>query len=1062
MVRLRTTAIAAALAMGVLAAGPASAQSTATLQGTVTDPQGAVMPGVSITVHNTATNQDRSVVTDAAGAYAAAALAPGHYVITAHIDGFQDQKREIDLGPAQTVALTLKLTVGTLAENVTVSGAAPLVDTATVSVGQVMAEKTVQEIPLNGRHFVDLGPLMPGGSTSPQNAGLSAPLRGQGSFSFMSAGNRETSVNMMVNGINLNDLSNSQVTFQPSINTVSEFKVDNSTFSAEYGRNSGAIVNVATRSGSNQLHGEGFDFYRDQKFDSRNYFNPASLDSAGNVTPQSLFNRKQFGFNLGGPVAKNRSFFFGSYEGLRHLQGVDMNSGTLTDAQRAAVTDPLARRLLQYIPVANDLTGTRAIGSPLAPVTIDQYTIDSRNNLKQNDDLHFYYAFQTDSRLESNAQGQTVPGFPDRRGGHRQIMTLNETHVFSPALVNEVRAGFNRISITFVPQTLVDTGALGINVGQTQNPIALPAITISGPGLIFGGPAGFPSGREVTTFAVGDAATYLHGNHIIKFGGEVRRVKHYGFNDDPGRFTYPSVAAFQQGLGSAFSITLGTQAFNAYVNAIGAFVQDSFSLGSNLKLDLGLRYDYLPSPTEQDNKLVTFDPATLSLLQINGQGGFAQVTKNGSDFQPRVGLIWNPTGDGKMVVRGAYAVMVNQSNTGYFVGETGNPPIVNPLSGQANGTATSNIRMDNAINSAGSAASIAPSFTDPNFLPGRMQTWNVNVEREIAGMGLMVGYFGSHGDRQRVPINLNQFVNPGGTVRPYVKLSATSPIVPGAALGNITESTSLGSSDYKGLWITANHRLNHGLQLQGSYTLSKSTDTNSYDGTGAGNNGSLQDSYNIADSVGPSDFDVRHRMSLNATWELPFHGNRLKDGWQIVVVEQAQTGNPFNIITNIATITGVTSVRPDLIGALPTINPHPNNDSNGFPVSYQWFDGQTTVCDPRIVAPAAGSCNSSSVFALPYNAAGVAHFGNLGRNVMYGPGFGNTDFSVIKNVKLQGSARAQFRLEIFNLFNQANLGQPGRIATVGSTSFGIISNTRFPTGDSGSSRQIQFAAKFLF
>src|SRR5438105_1163817 len=371
-----------------------------------------------------------------------------------------------------------------------------------------MAEKTVQEIPLNGRHFVDLGPLMPGGSTSPQNAGLSAPLRGQGAFSFMTAGNRETSVNMMVNGINLNDLSNSQVTFQPSINTVSEFKVDNSTFSAEYGRNSGAIVNVATRSGSNQLHGEAFDFYRDDRF-------------------------------------------------------------------------------------------------------------DSRNNLRQNDDLHFYYAFQSDSRLESNAQGQTVPGFPDRRGGHRQIMTINETHIFSPALVNELRGGFNRINISFIPQTLVDTNALGINVGQTQTPSALPAITINGPGLLFGGPAGFPSGREATTMAVADTATYLRGNHIVKFGGELRHVKHYGFGDDPGRFTYPSVAAFQQGLGSAFSITLGTQAFNAYVNAIGAFVQDSLSLGSHLKFDLGLRYDYLPSPTEADDELVTFDPATRSLLQLN-------------------------------------------------------------------------------------------------------------------------------------------------------------------------------------------------------------------------------------------------------------------------------------------------------------------------------------------------------------------------------------------------------------------------------------------------------------
>src|SRR5262245_35729952 len=340
-----------------------------------------------------------------------------------------------------------------------------------------------------------------------------------------------------------------------------------------------------------------------------------------------------------------------------------------------------------------------------------------------------------------------------------------------------------------------------------------------------------------------------------------------------------------------------------------------------------------------------------------------------------------------------------------------------------------------------------------------MQTWNVNVERQVGAMGVMVGYFGSHGDRLRIPINLNQFVVPGGTVRPYIRLSAGSPILPGATLGNIAEQTSLGWSNYKALWVTANRRLSHGLQLQGSYTLSKSKDTNSYDNTGgAANNGSLQDSTDIAGSYGLSDFDVRHRFSLNASYDLPFHGNRLKDGWQVVVVEQAQTGNPLNVITNITTITGVASVRPDLIGPLPAINPHPNNDQNGFPVSYQWFDGQTNVCDPRV----AGSCTSTSVFALPYSANGVAHFGNLPRNAIIGPGFGNTDLSFIKNVALAGSARAQLRVEIFNLFNQANFGQPGRIATVGSTSFGVISNTRFPTGDSGSARQIQFAVKFLF
>ncbi len=1043
--RIGASRLALVVLMLVLFIAPrAWSQSTATLQGAITDAQSAVMPGVTVTITNTATNIARTTVTDAAGQYVAAAMQPGRYHVVAHLEGFQDQMRDLDLAPAQTAELNLRMTVGALAENVTVTGATPLIDTATVSVGQSMAERTVQEIPLNGRHFVDLGPLMPGSSTSPQNAGLSAPLRGQGAFSFMTAGNRETSVNFMINGINLNDLSNSQVTFQPSINTVSEFKVDNSTFSAEYGRNSGAIVNVATRSGSNQFHGEGFDFYRDQKFDSRNYFNPPPA-------PQSVFNRKQFGVNLGGPIVTNRMFFFGSYEGLRHTQAVDLNSGTLSTAQRAAVTDPVAKALLKYIPLPNDSTGLRVIGSEIAPVTNDQYTGDVRTNLRQNDDLHVYYAFQKDFRHEPNAQGNTVPGFGDNRGGHRQVLTVNETHVFSQALVNEVRAGYNRISISFNPSTLVDTGALGINVGQTQNPVALPQITITGPGLNIGGPSGFPSAREVTTGTFGDTATYLRGNHIIKFGGEFRRVKHNSSSGDPGRITYPSVAAFEQGFGSTFNITLGGLTYNAYVNALGAFVQDSISLGSNVKLDVGLRYDYLPSPTEGNDKLVEFEPATDSLVQF-GTNGLNQITKNGSDFQPRLGVIWNPTGDGKLAIRGAYAVMVNQSNTGYFVGGANNPPIVTPLSASTAGTATSNVKLDTAISGSGAAA-LNPTFTDPNFLPGRMQTWNVNVERQFGTMGVMVGYFGSHGDRQRIPINLNQFVTPGGTVRPYPTLSLSSPILPGATLGNITEQTSLGWSNYKGLWITANRRLSKGLQIQGSYTLSKSTDTNSYDGTQT-----AQNSFDLANSVGPSDFDVRHRVAVNLSYDLPFRGNRLKEGWQVVVVEQAQTGNPVNIVTNIATITGSTTVRPDLIGALPTIVATPNVDpTTGAVTSYQWF-ASNTVCDPRI----AGSCTSSSVFALPYNAAGVAHFGNLGRNAIYGPGFGNTDFSIVKNVTLQGSSRVQLRVEVFNLFNQANLGQPGSTATVGSTSFGIISATRFPTGDSGSARQVQFAVKFLF
>src|ERR1041385_2267985 len=215
---------AAVLALALTCTNVA-AQSTATLQGTVTDSQNAIMPGVTVTITNTGTGVERTATTDGAGQYVAASLNPGRYKVTAHLDGFADQTTELSLDVAQIAVANMKLSVGAIAENVTVTGVSPLIETATVSVGQVMAERTVQEIPLNGRHFVDLGPLMPGGVTPPQNANLSAPLRGQGSFSFFSAGNRETSVNLMINGINLNDLSNSQVTLQPSINTVAEFKV---------------------------------------------------------------------------------------------------------------------------------------------------------------------------------------------------------------------------------------------------------------------------------------------------------------------------------------------------------------------------------------------------------------------------------------------------------------------------------------------------------------------------------------------------------------------------------------------------------------------------------------------------------------------------------------------------------------------------------------------------------------------------------------------------------------------------------------------------------------------
>jgi hypothetical protein len=303
----------------------------------------------------------------------------------------------------------------------------------------------------------------------------------------------------------------------------------------------------------------------------------------------------------------------------------------------------------------------------------------------------------------------------------------------------------------------------------------------------------------------------------------------------------------------------------------------------------------------------------------------------------------------------------------------------------------------------------------------------------------MAGYFGSKGSSLRIPRNINQFVN---GVRPFPIVSASSAILPGTPLGNITEVDALGVSHYKGLWLSGTQRLSRGLQFDASYTLSKSTDYNSQ----SENIIRIQNSFDIAADLAPSDYDARHRFVINTIYQLPFSGNAFAEGWQIGGIVQAQTGNPWTIFTNIGTFNGVVNtLRPDLIGTL-KVNKDPN----------KWFDN--TVCDPRI----AGSCTAGTVFALPVSPDGTFHFGNLPRNAVYGPGFRNVDLSITKNTPMGGKMRTQLRIEVFNLFNTANYGQPGRIVTVGSTSLGVITNTRFPTGDSGSARQVQFAAKVLF
>ena len=995
-------------------------QSTAIVQGRVVDQNGAVVSQARISAKNIATGLERVGETDGEGNYQIAALSVGSYRVQVAAAGFRTEiVAQLNIEVARIVVQDFRLEVGDITQSISVTPEALLIETATVSVGQVVDQRRVQELPLNGRHFIDLGLLIPGSVTPPQNGKLSPPARGQGSFALNTAGNREDTVNYQINGINLNDQINNIITFLPPLSSIQEFKVDNSTFSAEYGRNSGAIVNIATRRGANQFHGELFEYFRNDALDARNFFNFTS-------SQPPPFKRNQFGGSIGGPIllprfgeggsplsydGKNRSFFFVAYEGLRQKQGVDINTLVLSDAQRAAVTDPVIRKLVDLIPRANFTeTAARFVGSAPVSVVVDQWAVDLSHSFNDSNQVNGYYSVQVDDRNEPTALGNTIPGFGDIRQGLRQMFALNFTHIFTPDTVNEARFGFNRISFTGLAGASLNPADFGIRNG-IDLAIGLPQINIAG-GLNFGGPNQIPSERGDTSFVASDTLSQLRGRHSIKIGGEFRRFYNNGLVLDPGTFQFPSVAAFVAGNASSFSITLGDRSTSIAQGALDLFALDSFKWRPNLTLELGLRYEWNMSPTERFDRFNVFDPTQVALLNVGSD--INQVYKtNAQNFQPRVGFAWDPFKDGKTSVRAAYAIMTEQPLVNAVSNTAGNPPNATPLS------FSGAIRLNNAIDVA-RASGISLVTVDHNYENSYVQSWNLNVQREVVpNLAVMLGYIGSKGTHLRISRNLNQFVN---GVRPYQRLSVTSPLLPGATLGNITQVEGTGNSSYNALWATVTRRFSQGLHVNASYTWSKSIDYNSLSSPPTVI--TVQDSFDLRNDRGLSDYDARHRFVASGLYDLPFKGNRLKDGWQLAAIIQLQTGNPVNIITTNSTVTGVANtLRPDVNGPVELL---------GSVAS--WFDiGAFTA---------------------------VGRFGNLGRNVIIGPGFDNVDFSLLKTVALDEDIRLQFRAEVFDLFNHASFGQPGRV--VGSTTFGQISNTRFPTGDSGSSRQLQFALKLMF
>jgi hypothetical protein len=853
-----------------------------------------------------------------------------------------------------------------------------------------------------------------------------------------------------------------QITFQPSINTVSEFKVDNSTYSAEYGRNSGAIVNIATRSGSNDYHGEVFEFIRNNDLDARNFFNPVGQ-------PMAPFKRNQFGAAFGGPIKKDKTFFFLSYEGLRQRQGLTLNTTVLSNAQRATVTaggNATSQSILGLIPTANDPTGTKFLGSATAPVNIEQGTADISHNFTNNLRLHGYYAGQHDFRQEPTLQGNTLPNFGDTRESKRQIATVSLDQTLSSTMVNEVRLGFNRIHIVFSPNNTANPVSLGIQDGLNFN-AGLPQITIGGTGINLGGPSGFPQGRGDTTAVVADTLSYIHGKHSFKFGGEFRRFYNNNFNGDAGTLAFNNLADFVAGKALSFSLSAGNLPSRIATGELGFFGQDSWKLSQRLTLELGLRYDWNQTPTEALDRFS-------NLILTGGQALLEPVSspynQNNMNFQPRVGFAFDVFGSGKTVLRSGYAVLTDQPITNLVTGLTGNPPFGNPLAFNGVASNAASRTTYTTLLADAKAGGLAPTVVDPNFKNSYVESYNLNIQQQLGrNWSMMLGYFGSQGHDLRTRVNLNQFVGfgPGPTftgIRRIPQLSATSPILPGTNVGNISDNVSTGNSSYNALWISSNMRAWHGLQFNASYTYSKSIDYTSQNGQGV----VVQDSFNPAGDRGLSDFDARNRFVVNFIYDVPaFKHNRLFEGWQLGSIVSDQSGNPVNlVVTGISGFTGLSTLRPDQIGAVQIVN---QTLPNG---NIQYFT--PALCDPtRAFSP---SC-SGATFSIS-TTAGALHFGNEGRNSIIGPGFNNVDFSLIKKTKITERFTHEMRFEAFDLFNHPNFGQPGRGAQLVATNpalpvsatnplipvntFGVINSTRFGTGDSGSSRQLQFAMKLIF
>lgn len=1071
--RIATTLTALALLLPNL-----RAQSTGSIAGKVEDTTGAAISGATVTVKSVETGAERKTITGDGGNYTLVALPLGAQEVRVEKTGFKPSVLNgIDLQVGQQAVVNFRLEVGEFVQQVNVTEQTPVVNTTTQSVAGVVTESQVKDLPLNGRSFDNLIALNPGAIN--YSAMKSADTSTNNGNTFSVDGRRTAENLFLWNGIEYT--GSSQLANTPGgvsgellgIDAVREFNVLTDTYGAEYGKRAGAQVVVVSQSGTNSLHGTVFEFLRNSAMDARNFFDLAT------VPP---FRRNQFGAALGAPIKKNKAFVFGNYEGFRQalalssvsiVPDAEARQGLLPNSSgvytKVANLDPAILPYMSFWPVANgpellsngNPSGTAlAYYNPRQSIREDFGTLRNDYNLASRDTLSTSYLIDDGTNLTPNAD----PLFGSYSTLRSQVASIQETHIFSPNILNIFTAGYSRAAFNFDSEPLTQfpadldfvtgTSPGGITVGGSVTTTGSATITSAGPSNA----AGVWNRRNLFTYT--DGVQITKGIHQISAGVWFQRMQD---NEDSasrqlGAATFTSLTTFLQGTTSTFQV-VPTANELGWRSLFGAwYVQDAIRLRPNLTLQVGLRDEFTTGWNEVSGRAANFITDSTGVLETTPRIASSIFTQNNAKhlWAPRAALAWDPFGDGKTAIRAGFGTYYSLlDDLAYLMNSL--PPY--------NGSVTFSGLLSNytpiAPNSPVPPAcgpgvpspctTYAPQGVQPNAYTPAVEEWNFTVERQITGRtSLRVAYVGSHGDHELLSIDPN-------SIPAEICASASGCVsggTPGTTKGLVPEGAQYipvttrpnpylsggffwyteGNSSYNALQTDVIHRLSHGLQFRANYTWSKNLDMNS-GLTGAQANNEAQMILNRNDlplDWGPAAFNIASQASISASYDLPWSksNNRLLSGWQLNLITTLLSGFPFT-----------PQVGSNRSGDGDTRNPdRPNLNPS--------FSGPVVLGSPN-------EWFNPNAFVLPTPGT----YGDLGRGVYDGPGLADLDVSLFKNTHLSERVNLQFRAEFFNVLNHANFGTPNATVFSGtaiSASAGLI------TATATTSRQIQFGLKMIF